>query len=155
MTSSQRIVTGTILRLCCQKCGGTFPHFLFSGEDDIETAGLCSASSCDHNEVVLVEAESAEWNDFENTGASAIEQRLAKQLARNDLCVVHLLRIERNENVATGLNFHDFQKIYKRPVLVYSCACCANGESRVTEEITLDDFQKSGGRVLVTGRLAL
>ena len=155
MMTSKRIVAGTILRLCCQTCKATFPHFLFSGEDDTDTAGLCSASCCDRNEVVIAEAESAEWNDFEQAGVSEIEKRLARQLGRDDLRVLRLLKIEREESSPAGLGFRDFKKTYKPPVLVYSCACCRDGASRAIEEITVDEFQKSGGRVLVTGRLVL
>lgn len=155
MKNLQRIVVGTVLRLRCQACGAVFPHFLFTGEEDGDTAGLCSASSCDQNEVVIAEAEPAEWNDFVLTGAMAIEKRLAQQLVRGDLKVLCLLRIEREESAAAGLSFRDFKKAYKPPVLVFSCACCADGESRAIEEIAVDDFQNSGGRILVTGRLVL
>lgn len=153
--TSKRIVTGTVLKLHCQACKATFPHFLFSGEDDTDTAGLCSASSCDQNEVVIAEAEQAEWNDFEQAGASKIEKRLARQLARDDLRVLRLLKIEHENKSPAGLSFCDFKKTYKPPVLVYSCACCRDGESRAIDEVTPDEFQKNGGRVVITGRLIL
>lgn len=132
-----------------------FPHFLFSGEEDTDTVGLCSASSCNQNEVVIVEAEPDEWSDLESTRTMAIEKRLAQQLGRADLKVLRLLRVERETTPAAGLSFREFQKGYKPPVLVYSCACCGKGESRVIEEITAGDFEKSGGQILVTGRLTL
>ena len=131
------------------------PHFLFSGDEDADTAGLCSASSCNQNEVVIVEAEPNEWNDLEGTGASAIEERLAQQLRRADFKVLRLLRVERENAPGTGLSFRDFKKGYERPVLVYSCACCGEGESRAIEELTAGEFQESGGRILATGRLTL
>lgn len=155
MTTPPRLVAGSVLRLRCQTCGAVFPHFLFSGEKDTDTAGLCSASSCDQNEVVIVEAEPSEWNDLERTGATAIERRLAQQLGRPDFRVLRLLRVEREAAPAAGVSFGDFKKGYKPPVLVYSCACCAKGESRAIDELTVGDFQESGGEILVTGRLTL
>jgi hypothetical protein len=153
MTGSPRIVEGTILRLRCDACSSVFPHFLFSGEEDSDTAGLCSASSCEKDELVIAEAEPSEWNDLAHTDA-AVGSKIAEQLQRNDLKVVRLLRVER-ETGATGLSFSDFRKAYKPPTLIYSCACCANGESRAIEEITVEAFQKAGGRIITTGRLAL
>lgn len=155
MTMPKRSVVGTVLRLRCQACGAVFPHFLFSGDEDIDTAGLCSASGCNQNEVVIVEAEPDEWNDFEGAGASAIEERLSQQFGRANLRVLRLLRVERETAPVAGLSFRDFKKGYKPPVLVYSCACCAEGESRAIEELTAGDFQRSGGQILVTGRLIL
>jgi hypothetical protein len=155
MMTTKRIVSGTILELCCQACNATFPHFLFSGEDDIETAGLCSASTCKKNEVVVAEAEPTEWSTFEQAGVLEIEKRLAQQLVRDDLRVLRLLRIEREEVVGAGMSFRDFKKSHKPAVLVYSCACCRDGESRATAEKTVDEFQASGGRIVVTGRLTL
>ncbi|MFA7293734.1 MAG: hypothetical protein WC023_15950 [Rhodocyclaceae bacterium] len=132
-----------------------FPHFLFSGEEDTDTAGLCSASSCNQNEVVIAEAEPDEWNNLESTWTLVIEKRLAQQLGRTDLKVLRLLRVERETTPAAGLSFREFHKGYKSPMLVYSCACCGKGESRVIEELTVGDFKKSGGQILVTGRLTL
>lgn len=153
MISSPRIVDGTIVRLRCDACDSVFPHFLFSGEEDSDTAGLCSASSCGKDELVIVEAEPSEWNDLNHTDA-AVGNRIAEQLQRNDLKVVRLLRVERDSG-ATGLSFSDFRKSYKPPILIYSCACCANGESRAIDEVTVGDFQRAGGRIITTGRLVL
>lgn len=153
MTGSPRIVDGTILKLRCDACDAVFPHFLFSGEADSDTAGLCSASSCGKDELVIAEAEPREWSDVAHTD-SAVGNRISEQLQRNDLKVVRLLRVER-ELGANGLSFSDFRRAYKPPVLIYSCVCCVNGESRAIEEITVEDFQRGGGQIITTGRLAL
>lgn len=155
MMTPKRIVAGTILTLFCDACKARFPHFLFFGDDDIDTAGLCSASSCDKNEVVIFEATPTEWNDFEKSGISEIETRLALELRRGDLRVLRLLKIERDKNIQTGLSFRDFKKKYVAPTVVYSCPCCPDGKSHALEELTLDEFQKSGGRITLTGRLVL
>lgn len=155
MMRQQRLVAGTILRLRCHACGAAFPHFLFSGEQDTDTSGLCSVSSCDTNEVVIAEAGSAEWNDFARTGASLVEKRLSQQLARNDLRVIHLLRVEPTKSDGAGMDFREFKASYKPPILIYSCACCGNGESQAIEEMTLEVFQKTGGRILAADNLVL
>lgn len=155
MTRPERSVTGMVLRLRCNACGAVFPHFLFSGDEDGDTVGLCSASCCDKSEVVILEAEPSEWNNFESAGILAIEERLALQFGRADLKVLRLLRVEHEITSGTGLSFRDFKKAYQPSVLVYSCACCAEGESRAIEELTVGDFQKLGGRIFVAGKLTL
>lgn len=155
MMDKQRKIAGTVLKLRCTHCAATFPHFLFAGEGDTDTDGLCSASSCEQNELVLGELELDEWNDFENNGALHFEKRLSEQLGRHDLKTVRLLRVEKTENSGIGMNFRDFRNAYKPPVLVFSCACCTEGESRATEEITVDDFQRLGGKISPIGRLVL
>lgn len=155
MTGLPRIVQGTILRLRCDSCGSIFPHFLFSGEGDADTVGLCSASSCRENEVAITEVDSYEWRNFDHAGRASIEKKLATQFARCDFRVVRLLRVGREEHSAVGLGFSDFQKAYKPPVLIYACVCCATGESRAIQEITIGDFNLAGGRIFLAGRLAL
>lgn len=151
----KRTVTGTVMRLRCENCGSTFPHFVFSGEKDTDTDGLCSASSCEKNEVVIAELQPNEWDDFDNTGALNFQHRLSLLLDRHDLRVIRLVRVEQEQKPSAGLSFRDFAKSYKPPVLVFSCACCTNGESKSYEEQTLDDFRLSGGNVLAIGHLAL
>lgn len=155
MTDSHREIEGTIQRLHCDACGSVFPNFLFSGEEDSDTAGLCSAAVCSQKDVVLiVEANSSEWNDLALGVVASIEDRLREQCSFSDLKVVRLLRVE-HEPAAPGLSFSEFRKAYKRPVPIYSCVCCTTGESRVVEEITVRDFVDSGGRILLAGRLTL
>ncbi len=143
------------MTLRCESCGSTFPHFTFSGEKDTDTAGLCSASSCERNEVVLVEALPVEWNDLEGDGTAAIERRLAAHLQRSDLRVLRLLAVERAAVAAAGTSFRDFRKAYKPPSMVYTCACCATGKSRSVASRSAEDFVKSGGLVTPTGRLVV
>jgi hypothetical protein len=155
MTSFSRIVEGAVLRLRCDACGSVFPHFLFSGEEDSDTAGLYSASCCGKDEVTIVEVDASVWDDSSRTGLALVEQVLNTRLSRNDLKVVSVLRIEPEGSAIAGSSFSDFRKAYKPPVLIYSCVCCGNGEGRVIEEITLEDFQGRGGRIVLTGRLKL
>lgn len=127
---------GTILRLRCQACGAVFPHFQFSGERETETGGLFSASSGKADEVLVFEAKPEEWKDFDRAGATLAEKRIAQELGRDDLRVIRLLRIESALTTGQGMSFADFKKSYRPPVMVYSCACCAEGESRVVTAST-------------------
>lgn len=148
-------IEGSILRLRCMRCDRTFPHFRFSGDTDMVTAGLGSATSCAENEVVLAEMEPSEWNGFEAGGAQAFEQRLSQELGRTDLRVILLLRVKARSPSARGLSFQEFRKQYQPPLLQYSCACCADGASTEVSELTVEEFRNSGGKVTLTGHLTL
>ena len=126
-------VEGTILRLRCQACGAQFPHFQFTGERETETSGLFSASSGKADEVLVFEARPEEWKDFDRAGATLAEKRIAQDLGRDDLRVIRLLRIESALTMGQGMSFADFKKSYRPPVMVYSCACCEAGESKLVE----------------------
>ena len=54
-----------------------------------------------------------------------------------------------------ALSFADFKKSYRPPVMVYSCAACEAGESRVVGEFSVDEFTNSGGRIRLSEWLAL
>lgn len=155
MDDLQRVVDGTVMILHCDNCGQRLAHFAFSGEQDTDTEGLCSVSSCTNNEVVLVEAEPSEWSELERQSGQSLELRLTRQLDRHDLKFLRLIAIERDERSAAGVNFRDFRKAYKPPVMVYACACCTEGKCRAVGELTVHEFQKSGGVVTTTGRLTL
>lgn len=153
MTDGVRKVEGTILKLRCSICGYLFHHFLFSGDEDVDTIGLCSASSCKNDNLALVEAGPNEWKDFSDSGYRSIERRLTESLDCKDFKVIRALRVDDKQKATAGLSFAEFKKIYTPPVIVYSCPCCDGGESRLVEEIAVDDFQSSGGKIILTGRL--
>lgn len=153
--NAKRKIDGTVVILQCSNCGTAFPHFLFSGEGDVDTAGLYSVSSCKKNEIVLGEMESNEWNHFDDGGILSFEARISKQLGRDDLRSTRLLRLEKGNGVATGVNFREFIKTYRSPIQVFSCICCASGESRFVEEITVQEFLLKGGGISTLGRLEL
>jgi len=153
--SQQQIVSGNILRLQCQACGAVFPHFQFSGERDTDEAGLFSASSGATNEVFIAEATAAEWKDFDRAGATLAERRLCSEQGREDLRVIRLLRIESALTGGQGMSFAQFKASYRAPVLLYSCACCENGECRTGETLSCAEFEQSGGRIRRGEGLAL
>lgn len=155
MIPSSRAVEGTLLRLRCQECLSEFPHFIFSGEDDLDTEYLSSASAADTNEVALFQVSPQVWDRTDESRSLLIETELEKALGRNDFRVVRLLRVEEKNDSAAGLSFQDFMKGYQPPVLVFSCPCCGSGESHSIGEMTIEEFEDSGGRILVAEGLTL
>lgn len=111
----ERVVHGTVLMLRCHACGATFPHFLFSGENDTATAGLCSLSRCNQNEVYIGEATAVEWNDFEGASRKAFEKRMRHEFGVSDLKVIRLLRVEEIDTSMPGQSFQEFRKSYTPP----------------------------------------
>ena len=155
MSDERQRVAGTILRLQCQACGAAFPHFQFSDERETETGGLFSASSGKADEVFIGEATADEWKDFDRAGATLAERRLALEQGRDDLRVIRLLRIESALTTGQGMSLADFRKSYRPPVMMYSCACCEGGESRVVGECSLEEFRNAGGRLDLSSGLVL
>ena len=109
MTRNARRIEASVVRLRCSTCEAVFPHLVFSGENDVTTSQLCSLSSSNTNEVVAVEAEAAEWNDFEGSGAQALEQRMRLHLNRGDLRLIRLIRVEPAKSSGSAMSFQDFR----------------------------------------------
>ena len=153
MIKQPRNVTGSVLKLRCTTCDSTFPHFRFSGEGDAATVGLCSITSCKKNELIIAEVEPGEWNAFDREGSEQFEKRLRGELHREDLRLVRLIRTIRKSVSCTRPDFRDFMKTYNPSEEIFSCPCCATGESEIVEEVTIENFVRSGGSVVATGRL--
>jgi hypothetical protein len=149
------MVSGSVVRLSCMACGRVTSDFRFEGEGDTDTMGLGSLASCAANEIVLAEIQPDEWNSFEQGGSAQFEARVCGELRRKDLRVVRLLRSVDVSAPGVGVDFRDFRKAYRPPELFFSCPCCSQGESKLMEELTVEQFVKSGGRVITTGRLSL
>ncbi len=150
-----RKISGDVQKVRCGTCGSVFHNFLFSGEDDSETAGLCSASRRNIADVVIAEATSDEWGAFEGNGLSLLEVRLADTLNLTGLKVLRLLRVEQSGGVAEKTSFKDFLQTYKPPTLVYACPACSQGEAHVIGECTIDEFKACGGKLTVVGDLSI
>ena len=109
------------------------------------TIGLTSLSSIMRNEIVVAEAQGDELRDGEG---KAILGRVSKQLERDDLRVVRLLRAEAAE-IKAGLSFQEFRKVSRPPFLIFSCPHCVTGEAEVKDQPSLADFQREGGKLTV------
>lgn len=155
MKNTRRLISGSVLKLRCRGCGSVFSLFQFDGENDLETLGLVSVSTCIENEIIIVEALQDEWNSLDNFGASMLETRIAHEFNLRNARVIRLLRSEATSLPAAGTSFETFRRSYVPPVLVFSCPCCEAGESSVIEDMTLSNFEAAGGKIFLTGRLVL
>jgi hypothetical protein len=148
-----RKVDGIVHRMQCRSCKSRYVSFVFSGETDIDTAGLGSAASCNREEVVIAAMLPEEWNRYDTYGRERFEARVAEETKRPDLRVAKLLRVEPRGPSAKGISFQEYAKVAKPPRLVYSCPCCGDGEATATEELEPDDFIARGGRIEFLGDL--
>lgn len=146
-----RKVEGTVSILDCSTCGEATPHLIFSGDTDMATMGLASLTSITANELVILEAEPAEWTD---QAGQLIESRVNMLLGRDDLRFVRLLRVEEIA-YPEGLSFQDFRKLYREPRLTFSCPKCGVGEAVSGRSLELSEYQQEGGQVTVLGELEL
>lgn len=150
-----RRVSGTVVRLCCQSCHRTFPHFRFEGEGDADTAGLGSLSSCIKNGVVIAEMSASEWNNFESSGAQEFQERISNRLGRSDLRAVQLLRVHHSQSSPVSVTFQEFRKQFVLPQVTYSCPCCTHGESCEASQSAVEGYLRSGGNITLIGDLQL
>jgi hypothetical protein len=141
-------VIGSVLTLACRRCTKSFPHFIVERDTDASAKGLISASSCEHNEIVVGKLPSGVAQDDEAEIAD-FERKLGKQFGRSDFRVVRMLRAERA--ATPGRSFPVFRRNSSRPVATYSCICCGVGEARASRDMTVAEFEASGGRALTIG----
>jgi len=153
--TDERQFEGDILRLRCRKCEQTSVAFEFSGDSDMVTDGLCSASGCNDTEVVVFETTSTEWNALGNGDESLATQRLMDETKRSDLSISELHHVERKHSSERVLGVLDFVKAYEPPVLVYRCPCCRAGDAVATDRKTATEFVAAGGTITSLGRLKL
>lgn len=150
-----RIVHGSVKMIHCRICESTIPIFVFEGEADVDTMGLCSAGSCERFDVAVLEAEPDEWNDLASGRPEVLQSRIANELGRSDLRILKVLKMEEAGEVPAGTSFAEFRKLYRPPIVVYECPCCSVGEAREHSELTISSFNEIGGRIFTVGRLAI
>lgn len=150
-----RIVSGTIIELHCQSCGAKFPHFIFSGETDIDTTGLCSASVCNEPIVIITEIHPNEWSTFTSAMPIKIETRLRQETGLTNIKIPQLLKVEIKTPIEKKSNFRNFISNYRPPELIYSCICCSSGECRTTSERSIEEFIKLHGTIQTIGNIIL
>ena len=150
-----RKVTGDVQEIRCDACGAAIHNFLFAGEDDAETAGLCSAGRCNISDIVIAEATPEEWNAFDEDGLVILEERLTKKLNLPGLKISRLLRVEQPNGSVAGRSFQHFLRVYKPPTLVYVCPCCEQGEARVAAKYTINEFHAGGGKLTIVGDISV
>jgi len=155
MNPNKRSIKGSIDMIACASCQTRFPIFSFEDEADTDSIGLCSAGSCASPEVVIAEATNAEWNEIVETKSTALPNRIIDALGRDDFRIAQVIRVEKMAAAPQGTSFAEYRKLYRRPIVVYSCPCCFVGEATLSEELTLQQFYVIGGKVLMVGNLEL
>jgi hypothetical protein len=147
-----RRVEGTVLTLTCSGCGSTFPTFQFSGDTDMVTAGLCSATAAHDNAVAIGEMSSDEWND-QASGLARFAERIGKGEG-SEFEAIPLLHAEAAPSASGAVSFAQFRHNYQAPRLIFGCPRCSQ-EATVTKSSTVADYVSSGGRLIVVGELAV
>jgi hypothetical protein len=148
----KRNIEGVIVQMKCRSCGAEFPRFEFAGEDDTETVGLCSASACGEQGLVVIEATATEWAALQGGNKQELEARIARETQQAGYRVASLLGIEEQRQSGFEKSFQEFRKTYQRPELLFSCSCC-NGASVGLRQVTVDQFVQEGGKLILLGEL--
>ena len=155
MTKKDNVVHGSVKIATCQSCNSKIPFFAFETEMDTDSIGLCSAAQCNSLSVVIAETTLDEWKEMESGKLLHLPPRLSDTSGLKGLHVLHIKRVGRSPEPPAGIPFSEFRKLYKSPVVIYSCPCCDTGEAIETEEFSVSKFEEMGGRILAMGNLIL
>jgi hypothetical protein len=104
---------------------------------------LASFTSISGNEVVIGKLTAEEFNAGA-AGLAAATARVNRELARNDLCYISLVRVESPPAQARS-SFQEFRQ-QRQPRLIYS-ALNGRGEALVVREQSQEEFKSHGGLI--------
>lgn len=151
---TRRRAEGSMARLRCTSCNGTASLLVLSGDTDMATDGLGTATSCSADRVALGEMTAKEWSDHEG-GPAAFASRLRSLLDAPDLRGVRLLRAVKRTLAVSGESFAAFRESYLPNVLIYSCPCCEVGEAQIVATMSIEEFRTKGGEILTDGTVEI
>jgi hypothetical protein len=140
-------VEGYVEQLRCGSCGGEFATFVFTGDSDMMTAGLETATAPQTGDVAIGGRLPTEMRDYV-AGRAQFAERISDVLGVK-FKPVPLLRAQHTSAPVTG-DFSAFRRSYKPPELVYGCPRCG-GEARVTKRQTPTEFIAGGGSISTVG----
>lgn len=140
-----RWVEGTVSVLRCEAEEHLTPHFTFSGDTDMATAGLASLSSVVSDEIVIAELRS---NELDDASGGIFQYRINQLLRRDDLRFLRLRRLEPAAGPA-GTSFQDFQQAYAPARLVFFCPLCDSDAVAARTETPADYTQRGGTLTLM------
>jgi hypothetical protein len=106
-------------------------------------------------DLVIAETTLEEWKSMASGELRHLPQRLADEFGADDLHVLRIIRIDQALLPTVGISFSEFKKGYKFPSVFYSCPCCSGGAGVETDELTVSQFEKLGGRIIPLGNLIL
>lgn len=155
MMSENRTVGGSVKILACRNCKSILPLFEFETEADTDSMGLFSAAQCNGLVIVIAEATLEEWSTIQSGELSILPPRLACPAELKGFHILSIKRIERGYAPPSGISFLEFKKLYRAPVVVYACPCCAVGDALETQELTVNEFESRGGRIIALGSLVV
>ena len=147
-----RRVEGSVLTLACSGCRAAFPTFQFSGDTDMVTAGLGSATFLDGLAVAIGEMTPAEWSDRES-GLVRFAKRIS-QAEGSAFEAVRLLRAETTPSPSASVSLAQFRRTYQAPRLIFECPRCSR-EATVSSSSSAAEFVSSGGRLVLLGEVAV
>ncbi len=130
------------------------PRFEFECETDTGAVGLFSAAKCNGLDVVIGEVTLEEWTEMQSGRLLHVPARLSSALDIGNLHVLHIRRIRQGALPPAGIPFAEYRKLYKPPVVIFSCPCCNGGEAIEVQELSISEFESIGGRVIALGKLA-
>jgi hypothetical protein len=155
MTGQGKVVRGTAKIVTCRNCQASLPLFEFDSETDTDSVGLCSAARCNGLDIVIAETTLEEWKAIQSGTLTTLPARVSGSSEMKDFHVLHIKRVEQGSNPPAGIPFSEFRKLYKPPVVIYACPCCRGGEAIETQELTVSEFEKRGGRIIALGGLVV
>ena len=139
----------SILR--CRKCRGLTPYLTFSGDTDMVTDGLAQLSSNVANEVVVAALKPSEFSDWSGL---ELQDRINRQLGRDDLRYVRLIRAEAAP-IKPGTSLKKFRNEWAPPVVVFSCPKCEGGEATEWRKDTPSAFKNGAGKLTVLAEIEI
>ena len=153
MTSLNKVIRGAVKMISCQNCRSNIPLFEFDSETDNDTVGLCSAALCNGLEIVIAEVTLYEWKKMYSGELLHLPTRISGDSYLKSLHVLHIKRIEQSPDPTPGTSFPEYRKIYRPPVVIYSCPCCDGSDAIETQEFSVSKFEEIGGRIITLGNI--
>ncbi|MDH7973416.1 hypothetical protein QH494_14595 [Sphingomonas sp. AR_OL41] len=147
-----RRVEGQVLTIRCTSCSSIFPTFVFSGDTDMATAGLETATSLEPTSVALGELTADEFRAGYESGRTLFAERISRQYGA-DFVALSVPRWVQGPS-GEGLSLEEFRKIFKPASPVYDCPRCG-GEAPVISQQSPAEFLETGGQLLVASSIAL
>ena len=141
----------TILWLQSQTTSRRFPIVQFTGDTDMVTDGWESFTSVSRSEIVVAQATEDEYRAIAKgqDGYLEIERRVNAALARTDLRCIWLVGVEQNSSAPNGASFHEFQKAYQPPKLLFRDIFAPQSLAYEVSRTSRPDFESEGGKVVV------
>ncbi len=134
--NATRKIRGQIGWLKCSACRKEFPVFIFSGDVDMSTDGLCSSVDLKSKKIYIYEAHNRD------------------EFCRKSDCIEpELLSVER-EVYRPGESFQEFLRRSRgRDVYKYRCPICCGSDAVMQQKLTKEEVSLKGYEIVLGERL--